>query len=212
MKIFDITIPLSNQTPVWEGDKEVIISRETQISEEEDYNVARVALNVHSGTHMDAPFHVMKDGRTVDQISLENLIGKAQVVRIGDEVDMIDAEVLKQSHLEKGIKRFLFKTKNSNYWKEEPYKFCEDFVGLDSSAADYLVSVGARLAGIDWFSISPMSDLLNPHKILLGAGIVILENLNLLDIQGGIYDLFCLPLKLVGTDGAPVRAILTREE
>lgn len=212
MKIFDITIPLSNQTPVWEGDKEVSITRESLISEGEDFNVSHLSLGAHAGTHIDAPFHAFTDGDTVDRIPLEKLVGSVQVIEIEKNIDLITADVLTRCQLEKGLKRILFKTRNSQYWKEEPYRFSEDYVGLDSSAASFLVALGIQFAGIDWFSISTMQDMIKPHEILLGAGVVILENVNLLNVEPGFYDLYCLPLKLVGTDGAPVRVILTRPE
>ena len=212
MKIIDVTIPLSNKTPVWEGDEEVSITRNALISEGADFNESKLELGVHTGTHIDAPFHVFSDGNTVDKIPMGHLIGKAQVVRIADDVERISRDVLQHANIEKGIKHLLFKTRNSLYWKDKKPRFQTDFSALDASAAEFLVSQGVKLAGIDWFSISPMDDLMTPHVILLRAGIVIVENLNLSDVKPGLYDLYCLPLKLVGTDGAPARVILIQDE
>jgi arylformamidase len=212
MKIFDITIPLSDQTPVWEGDKEVSITRESLISQGADFNVSHLSLGAHVGTHIDAPYHAFTQGDTIDRIPLEKLVGRVQVVEMDQDVDLISADVLAQCPIEEGITRVLFKTRNSLYWKKEPYHFSEDYVGLDVSAAAFLAARGIQFVGIDWFSISPMQNLVKPHEILFEAGIVVLENANLLDIEPGLYDLYCLPLKLVGTDGAPARVILTRPD
>ena len=211
MKYYDVTIPISMDTPVWEGDKSVIISRESLISEGADYNVSHLELGAHTGTHVDAPYHVFGSGKTLDQIPLEHFIGKAQVLEIPDHVDRITGKILNNFNIEKGIHALLFKTSNSKLWKKEPCRFQKDYVALDASAAEQLVLKGIKLTGIDWFSISPMDDLVTPHKILLGASILIVENLDLSDVAQGIYTLYCLPLKVVGTDGAPVRAILACE-
>jgi arylformamidase len=211
MDIFDITIPLSAKTPVWEGDQGVTITLDERISDGADFNVSRMEMGVHAGTHIDAPFHLFAQGQTVDQIPLDKLVGKAQVIRIPGEIGLISADVLKTIRIEKEISRILFRTRNSIYWREEPCQFRRDFTALDASAVEYLVSLNIKLVGIDWFSISPLADLKRPHEILLKAGVVILENVDLGNIEPGIYDLYCLPLNLVGTDGAPVRAILTRE-
>ena len=124
------------------------------------------------------------------------------------EIESITQEFLQGCGLAAEARRVLFKTRNSKFWNDQPLRFREDFIGIDSGAAHWLVEKGIVLAGIDWFSISFMRDLKTPHEILLEAGIVILENLNLRRVPAGSYELICLPLKLAGTDGAPVRAIL----
>ena len=206
--IYDITIPISKDTPVWTGDKEVKIYRDRTIAAGADYNVSLLEMGVHTGTHVDAPFHVINAGKTVDQIPLEQLVGRAQVVAVPPEVESIDADFLSGCELAVGMQRVLFKTRNSKFWNDQPLRFREDFIGVDTSGARWLTEQGVILAGIDWFSISPMQDLKTPHEILLGAGTVILENLDLRKVPAGSYELICLPLKLMGTDGAPVRAIL----
>ena len=206
--IYDITIPINQDTPVWTGDKEVKIQRDRTIAAGADYNVSLLEMGVHTGTHVDAPYHVMDAGGTVDQIPLEQLIGQAQVVVVPPEIESIDANFLSYCGLSEGVERVLFKTRNSKFWNDQPLRFREDFIGVDASGARWLTEQGVTLAGIDWFSISPMQDLKTPHEILLGAGTVILENLDLRKVPAGSYELICLPLKLMGTDGAPVRAIL----
>jgi arylformamidase len=206
--IYDITIPISKDTPVWTGDKEVKIYRDRSIAAGADYNVSLMEIGVHTGTHMDAPFHVIDAGRTVDQIALEQLIGPAQVVVVPPEIEVINAGFLSTCGLAAGVQRVLFKTRNSKFWNDQPLRFREDFIGVDTSGARWLTEQGVILAGIDWFSISPMQDPKTPHEILLRGGAVILENLDLRKVPAGHYEMVCLPLKLMGTDGAPVRAIL----
>lgn len=208
MKIYDISIPLCAQTPVWEGDKEVTIRWVSRISEGAEYNLSELAMGTHAGTHLDAPFHVFTDGASIDQIPLEKLIGKTQVIHVPDEVRKISRETIAQKDLVYGISRLLIRTANSKYWKAAGGVFRRDYVGLDSGAAGYLVEKGYQLVGIDGFSISPPEELMPPHRILLDGGVVILETLDLSGVPQGIYDLYCLPLKMIDTDGAPARAIL----
>jgi arylformamidase len=208
MKIYDISVPLCAQTPVWEGDKQVTIRWASRISEGAEYNLSELEMSTHAGTHLDAPFHVFADGAAVDQIALEKLIGKTQVIHIPDDVRRISREAIAQKDLVFGISRLLIRTANSNRWKAAGGVFRKDYVGLDSGAAGYLVERGYQLVGIDGFSISPTDDLIPPHRILLDGGVAILETLDLSGVPQGIYDLYCLPLKLIGADGAPARAIL----
>lgn len=211
MKIIDITLPMSNKTPVWEGDIGVTINQVTSLSKGSDFNISRAEFGVHTGTHIDAPFHLFNHGYTVDKIPLDKLIGSVQVLWINDSVEVITSEVLVASGFEKGTQRLLLKTKNSEYWIRDPYRFNRKFVGIDSGAADFLVKEGVSFVGIDYFSISPFVNLKAPHEILLRAGIVILENAYLINVEPGTYGLICLPLNLIGVDGAPVRAVLTTE-
>ena len=211
MKIIDITLPMSNQTPVWEGDKGITIEQIAFITKGSDFNVSRAEFGVHAGTHIDAPFHLFDQGNTVDKIPLEKLIGPVQVLQIDDSTDLITKEVLIESGFSKDTQRLLLKTRNSDYWIQNAHRFNRRYAALDSSAAAFLKEEGVILVGIDYFSISPFEDLVTPHQILLKAGIVILENAYLVNVEPGLYNLFCLPLNLVGTDGAPVRAVLTTD-
>jgi len=211
MKIMDISIPLNPDTPVWQGDNGVLFTNDYSIREGSVFNVSSIHMGIHSGTHIDAPYHMIDSAITVDQIPLEALVGRAQVVEIPDHVNVITSEVLDSVAIDSDCPRILFKTSNSKYWVNDPLQFNPEFVALDSSAAQYLVRKGVILAGIDYFSISPFDDLIKPHFILLEAGVVILETINLSEVLPGYYSLICLPLKLTGVDGAPVRAILESE-
>lgn len=211
MKIIDITLPMSNQTLVWEGDNGITIEQIAFIKKGSDFNISRVEFGVHSGTHIDAPFHLDDQGYTVEKIPLDRLIGPVEVLQIDDSIKIITKEVLIESGFKKGSQRLLLKTRNSKYWGKAPHKFIRDYAAIDSDAAAFLVEEGIIFIGIDYFSISAYDDLKTPHQILLKAGIVILENAYLVNVEPGPYNLFCLPLYIVGTDGAPVRAILTTD-
>lgn len=211
MKIIDISIPLSNKTPVWEGDKRNSIRRVAKIEEGSDFNVSRIELGVHAGTHIDAPFHVYENGDTVDQIPLDTLIGSVQVVEISDGVSVINKKCLMKLNFQDGIDRILFKTSNSLYWETDPFSFNRDYVAVNSEGAKYLADMDLRLVGVDYFSVSSFDDLKQPHLILLGHKIVLLENIDLRQVVPGIYKLICLPIKILETDGAPVRAVLISE-
>jgi arylformamidase len=211
MKIIDITLPLSNQTLVWEGDKKVIIEQIAFIQKGSDFNISRAELGVHAGTHIDAPYHLDDQGYSVDKIPLDKLIGPVQVLEIDHSINLITKEVLLESGYKKGTERLLLKTKNTEYWNMNPNQFIREYTAINSTTATFFVDESIKLVGIDYFSISPYNDLKTPHQILLNAGIVILENAFLVNVEPGEYMVYCLPLYLVGTDGAPVRAVLTKE-
>jgi len=206
--IYDITMPISNIMPVWEGDARAVIHRDSTISQGADFNISRIEMSLHCGTHVDAPYHVMEDGMTVDQIPLEHLVGSTQVIQVAEDVNRINADILVETGIQKGIQRLLIKTRNSTNRRNENLPFSNEFTALDAGAADYLTAQDLKLVGIDGISIAIMDDLTTAHALLLKAGIVILENVQLIDVPTGIYELYCLPLKVVGMDGAPARAIL----
>ena len=208
MNIIDISIPLSEKTPVWEGDKGISVPRVAKIEEGSDFNVSRIELGVHAGTHIDAPYHVFKNGSTVDQIPLGNLIGRVQVVEIPDGISVINKNCLMNLDFQDGIDRILFKTSNSIYWETDPFSFNKEYVAINSEGAEYLANMDLRLVGVDYFSVSSYDDLKQPHLILLKRGIILLENIDLRQVVPEIYQLICLPLKIIDTDGAPVRAVL----
>ncbi len=208
MNIIDISIPLAEKTPVWEGDKGISVPRVAKIEEGSDFNVSRIELGVHAGTHIDAPFHVFEKGNTANQIPLDTLIGCVQVVEIPDGISVIDKNCLMKLNFQDGIDRILFKTSNSVYWETDPFSFNKEYVAINSEGAMYLADMDLRLIGVDYFSVSPYDDLKQPHMILLDRGIVLLENIDLRQVVPGTYELICLPMKIIGTDGAPVRAVL----
>jgi arylformamidase len=159
------------------------------------------------GTHVDAPDHFLNNGKTVEKIALSVLSGRAYVLYL-PEADLITAATLEQAEIPPRTRRVLIKTRNSEYWTRQLKEFQTDFVALSPDAAQYLVDRGVKLVGIDYLSIAPYHQGLVAHQILLKAGMVILEGLDLSAVTPGRYTLYCLPLKLAGSDGAPARAIL----
>jgi len=208
-KIIDVTIEIKEGMILWEGDGGVRIQQVMTLAKGDPYNLTRLQMSVHQGTHIDAPLHFLEHGGSTDQFSLSSMIGPAQVVQINHEVDFIDQSALEQCGIHSDTRRLLIKTRNSEFWKNRDKTFRRDFCGVNTDGARYLSKLGLELVGIDYLSISPLSDLEEPHRILMNKGIVILETLNLGEVEPGFYNLYCLPLKLVGTEGSPARVILT---
>jgi arylformamidase len=171
-------------------------------------NVSRLGCSVHTGTHVDAPHHFLNDHRTVEHLSLDLLIGQARVVQIPEDVGLINADILEKSQIPPRTERLLLKTRNSLLWRGGEREFKKDFVGVSADGAEWLVLFGVKLVGIDYLSIAPYKQSAATHQTLLKPGIIILEGLDLSAVPPGTYELFCLPLKLTGSDGAPARVVL----
>ena len=208
MTIYDISLTISPDLPVWPGDPGLELKKTESMDEGAHANVTHISAGVHLGTHVDAPHHFLNDGRTVDGLSLEVLTGPCYVVQLPDGVDAITAEVLERSEINPEMKRILFGTSNSHFWAQGEKEFQTDFVAITEDGAEWLVEHGVQLVGIDYLSVAPYNDSVPTHSILLKAGIVIVEGLNLSQVIRGFYELYCLPLKIAGSDGAPARAIL----
>jgi arylformamidase len=207
MPIYDITNSISSQMPVYEGDPGVEIAAWTSLAKGDSSNVSYLHFGAHTGTHVDAPAHFIKDVAKIDSLHLELLIGPARVVRVPDEATEIDLNFLEQENLT-GVERILFHTRNSGLWKEG---FRQDFTHLLPEGAQYLVDLGIKLVGTDYLSIEKFhSGHHRTHIALLSHGVVILEGLNLGAVPAGDYELICLPLKISegAGDGAPARAVL----
>ncbi len=211
MKLFDITLTIHEGMPVWPGDEQVVLQRRTKIEEGAHANVSFLHLSVHSGTHVDAPFHFLADGSKVDEMPLDVLIGPAQVVEVPESVKVINAEVIAGLAIADEPKRLLFKTSNSHYWDLTSNEFQTGFVGIDLSASEELVKRGIKLVGIDYLSASPYKVSKPTHDVLLGSSMIIIEGLDLRAVKAGVYTMYCLPLKLHGADGAPARVVLTQD-
>jgi arylformamidase len=208
MKIYDLTLTLTADFPAWPGDPEIQLGRVSKLEDGENCNVSALSLSVHSGTHLDAPYHFIADGQTVDKLPLEVLMGAAQVVQIPDACKLITAEVLKEAGIAPETQRLLLRTQNSHYWANPPYRFKTQFTAISADGAAYLVERGIKLVGIDYLSVAPFRASRPTHVILLSAGIIPVEGLNLANVPAGFYQLYCLPLKLAGADGAPARVVL----
>lgn len=211
MRLIDISLPIHPDLPVWPGDPKVVIERIRAISDGFASNDSQMGCSVHTGTHVDAPLHAFDDGTSVDQLALDVLVGPAEVVEIRGK-DLITADLLENLKLPEPTRRLLIKTRNSDLWADARHAFNPDFVALDTQAARWLVRRGIRLVGVDYLSVQRFRDQ-DPatHRVLLEAGVVILEGLDLRNVRPGPYRLACLPIKLAGCDGAPARTILIEE-
>lgn len=209
MRTYDISIPISPNLPVWPGDPKVQMQRISKIEEGASANVTHISMAVHTGTHIDAPYHFLGgESTTVEQLPLNQLTGRAYVLHLHNEVELITAKILEKADIPPRTRRLLFKTRNSDYWKTHSTEFQKNFVALSPDGAQYLIDRGVKLVGIDYLSIAPFEDGVPTHTLLLKAGVIIIEGLDLSNVPQGRYSLYCLPLKLVGADGAPARAIL----
>lgn len=208
MRIYDISLSISPDMPVWPGDPPVELELIESMNDGAHANVSRLTAGVHTGTHVDAPHHFLNDGRTVEGLPLDVLTGPCYVAQLPDDMDSISAEVLDGIPLAEGTTRLLFGTRNSHLWAKGIKDFQKDFVAVTEDGAEWLVEHGIRLVGVDYLSVAPYGESVPTHTVLLKAGVVILEGLNLSQVLRGFYDLYCLPLKLEGSDGAPARAIL----
>jgi arylformamidase len=208
MTIYDVTLLISPAMPVWPGDPAVTLEQVSSMDAGAHDNVSRLACGVHTGTHVDAPHHFMNDGRTVELLSLERMVGPALLLQLADDVQVVTAQVLEKAAIPAGTLRLLLKTRNSHIWEHHSQAFDEHFVGISADGAEWLVRAGIQLVGIDYLSVAPYKQSIPTHRALLGAGVIVVEGLDLSSVAGGIYDLVCLPLKLAGSDGAPARVIL----
>jgi arylformamidase len=207
--IFDISLPLHSALPVWPGDPSAVIEQTQAIDRGDLYNSSRLQCSLHWGTHIDAPFHLIQSSWSIDQIPAEILLGKVQVLDVG-ESPSITRTVLVEYKL-KSQERIIFKTGNSRFWDEKPLKFHPEFTALTADAAEYLLQLGVRLVGIDYLSLdSYESKDLPVHKILYRKNVVGVEGLDLRKVSPGEYDLVCLPLKVLRGDGAPARVMLIK--
>jgi arylformamidase len=205
-KLYDVTVPIRPDMPVYEGDPAVRITRTASIADGDLANVSRLDLGAHTGTHIDAPVHFRDGAPGIDALPLDVLIGTAQVVDATHLDTHIDADALASLAIADGAERVLFKTKNSRLWERDT--FSRDFIALAESGASELIRRGVRLTGIDYLSIAPTDDPAPVHHLLLDAGVVIVEGLDLRGMAAGMYDLICLPLRIVDADGAPARVVL----
>ncbi len=211
MKFWDISVPLSADLPVWPGDPKVSIERTSRIEDGANANVSRLDIGVHTGTHVDAPFHFLPGATTIESLSLEKMIGPVQVVRVPDDFSVITADIIHVCGIKPETRRVLFKTVSSTFWIKYGSQFRTEFVGIDESGAKELVSRDIQLVGTDYLSVSPFKQSRPTHEAFLKASVILLEGLDLTEVEPGDYNLICLPLKIKGSDGAPARAVLTRE-
>jgi arylformamidase len=203
--LIDISLPIHDGMVVYEGDPAVSVTAAMSRERGDPANVSLLRLGSHTGTHVDAPAHFLAGTASVDALALDVLVGPALVAELtaSRTVERADLAALPLQ----GHTRLLLKTRNSSLWDRD--SFSRDYVALSVEAARLLVERGFRLVGIDYLSIEAFAVTGHPvHTTLLGAGIAILEGLDLRRVTPGVYELLCLPLRVAGADGAPCRAVL----
>jgi len=197
-------------TPVYEGDAPMNFEFLKDMRKGDALTLSKYSLGAHSGTHIDAPMHFVRDGAPIDKVPLEPLIGPARIIDIADGVQAINATELNRHHW-RGTPRVIFRTRSSLRGWMKSSIFHRDFAYIAPDAAQLLADAGVELVGIDYISAeqfgapAPMT-----HRILLGKGIPIVEGLALEGIRPGNYDLIVLPMKVAGHEGAPARAVVRK--
>jgi len=204
----DISVPLRNGMVTWPGDAPFERSPTLQIATGAQCNLSQISTTAHIGTHMDAPLHYIAGGAGIETLPITASIGRARVIEIHDP-EVIRSRELEAHHLAKS-ERVLFKTKNSERcWKTD--QFQEKYIYIEPDAARHLAERRVQTVGVDYLSVGGFEgDGPLTHRILLEAGIWIIEGLQLEHVEPGEYELVCLPLKIMGSDGAPARAVLRK--
>jgi len=205
MKYYDVTVPLADKMVTWPTDPRTRVTPFKSVKRGDGANVLKLELGTHAGSHVDSPKH-FGFRQTVDELALRDLIGPARVVTVRSK-DLVRLSDLKGVDLRK-VKRVLFKTRNSKRIGDG--KFHRDFVALSPEVAVALGKHRVRVVGTDGMSVDPMGEEPAAHFALLGSGAVLIENINLTGVPAGEYELICLPLKLIGGDGAPARVVLRK--
>ena len=202
----DVSLPLRTGMVHWPGDPGIRVERVKELSRGDDCTLSAISMGAHSGTHMDAPSHFLRGAPNLDSLSLEATVGRARVLAIRNPEE-ITPEELRQHRIRRG-ERLLFKTRNSTRWRKSG-AFVKDFVFISAAAARLLAERGVALVGIDYLSVGGFTrDGRETHEILLGAGIWVVEGLDLSRVRPGPVDFVCLPIRLAEGEGAPARAIL----
>jgi arylformamidase len=205
MRIIDVSVPLDSSLPTYPGNTPFSLEPIKRIQQGGSSNVSSLHMSAHGGTHVDAPRHFFDDQPGTEALPLDLLLGRARVIEVRSP-DGITADDLRTIDFSQDV-RLLIKTRNSQYWGSP--EFQTGYAGVTESAARLIVDRGIKVLGVDYLSVEEFKKPGAPaHHILLGGGTIVIEGLNLRDVDPGIYDLLCLPLPIVGSDGAPARVIL----
>jgi len=204
MKIYDISLSLSPETVHWVTGTPLQLIERKRMSRGDANNSSSIHTSVHAGTHVDAPFHFVPDGVTIEALPLEVFIGPARVCAVEPGSHITAADVRKIGL--KGEIRVLFKTRNSALLHKAAYD--PSFAAFSVDGAKALVDAGVRLVGLDYLSAAHADEQVSVHRAFLDHGVVVLEGVDLSEVPAGHYELICPPVKLAGSDGAPCRALL----
>ncbi len=208
MKYIDISITTQRGIPVWTNSPGTVVTRSVSPEKDGGYvTVSQIQSDVHTGTHIDAPRHFVAGAKTIEEVPLEKLLGKCYVADFRGK-EKITAADLAAANIPEGTTKLLFKTDNSENWKEPLHQFKTEYCALTKDAAAWVVEQGIHLVGIDYLSIQLYTGSDETHITLLKNEVVILETINLLEVEAGEYELICLPPKIKDLEGMAVRAVL----
>jgi arylformamidase len=197
--------------PIWPSSRGIKLTQNKSSETDDSANISRLDCDVHVGTHVDAPRHFIENGATVEQLPLDIMVGTCFVAYL-PEITSISSADLAGIDMPHNIRRLLLRTRNSELWSSQSAEFNKHYVALTADAARWVIEKEISLIGIDYLSVQRYQDGPAAHRILLQADTIILEGLNLMNVQPGVYELICLPIKLVGADGAPARVVLRKPE
>jgi arylformamidase len=207
MKLIDVTVPLDSRLPNYPGNTPFSLEPIKRLASGGSSNVSSLHLSAHAGTHVDSPRHFFDAGAGAEGLPLDLLVGRARVIDVPTRRG-ITADDLAPFDLSEDV-RLLIKTPNSRLWGSS--EFHADYVGVTESGAKHLVEHGVKVVGVDYLSVEVFKTPGAPaHHVLLGGGAIVIEGLNLRDVEPGIYEMLCLPLPIVGSDGAPARVVLRK--
>ena len=204
----DISVPLRAGMAHWPGDRQFELRRDLDLDSGDEMNLSSFSMSAHTGTHMDAPLHFLNGASSLDDLAFHAVIGPARVVSIRHP-ECIPLDEVQACAIQPG-ERILFRTANSNTpWAGEPFN--ERFIAIPAGTAAFLAERRPALIGVDYLSVGAFEgDGVETHRLLLGAGIWLLEGLDLTHVDPGRYELVCLPLRIAGVEGSPARAVLKR--
>lgn len=207
-RLVDVSVLLAPGLATYPGNPEFELQPVKRIAQGDSSNVSRLVLGTHTGTHVDAPRHFFDDRGGVDALPLDLLVGRTRVI------DLPHRGGIREEHLAAaGLRedlRVLLRTPNSALWNSSN-GFHQDYTYLTEGGAQYLVDQGVKLVGVDYLSVEQFKKPGAPaHRALLGNSVLIIEGLNLSDAEPGVYEMYCLPLRIAGADGAPARVVLKR--
>jgi arylformamidase len=207
MKLIDVSVPLDATLPTYPHNTPFSLEPIKRLASGDSSNVSTLHMSAHCGTHVDAPRHFFDNGPGTEALPLDLLMGRVRVIQVTSRTG-VAAEDLADQDFSEDV-RILIKTRNSLLWGTPEFR--PDYIGVTESGARHLVAHGIKLVGVDYLSVEAFKTPGAPaHRVLLGAGAIVIEGLNLRDVEPGIYDLCCLPLRIVGSDGAPARVVLRK--
>ena len=206
MRIHDISLAIEPGLPTWPTSVGFRIRSAMRLASGDPANVSVVEMDVHTGTHVEAPLHFIDGGATLDTVPLERFVGEARVVKV--EGEAVTAAALDALGIDANPPRLLIRTANSERWANGWGPFDPVYVALTEDASRWIVDRGFELVGLDHLSIQQYGNDGETHRILMREGVSILEGLNLAGVEPGVYTLVCAPIRLGGTEAAPARALL----